>query len=104
MISRLVFTALADADSAEIFAYLFASAGSKTALRYDAAFETLYDRLALFPESGAPRPALGEYIRVGIVSPFVVVYRYVPDEDMLTVLRIVDGRRRISGRLLTRKD
>lgn len=104
MIARLVFTALADADSAEIFVDLAATASAKTALRYDSAFERLYDRLSTFPESGALRPALGEHLRICVVSPFVIIYRYLPGDDTLTVLRIVHGRRRISGLLLTRRD
>ena len=41
--------------------------------RYEADFDALYRRLAMFPESGSLRPELGRFIRIGLVSPYVVV-------------------------------
>lgn len=38
--------------------------------------------------------------RIGIVSPCIVIYRFREDEQIVTVLRIVHGRRRITGALL----
>jgi toxin ParE1/3/4 len=62
-------------------------------------FSKGYGRLADHRGSGAPRPALGQNIRIGIVTPFVVIYRN-DDSGTVTVLRIVHGRRRITGRML----
>jgi toxin ParE1/3/4 len=56
----------------------------------------------MFPHSGAPRLGLGSDIRIGVVRPYVVIYRYLADDDIVTVLRVVHGRRRIIGSLLTR--
>jgi toxin ParE1/3/4 len=70
------------------------------AVKYNELFEKLYERLADHPGSGAPRPALDSHIRIGIVSPYIVIYRHNADDDTVTVLRIVHGRRRISGKLL----
>lgn len=100
--ARVAFTGLADLDIDGIFLDLAAKAGRSVAVKYDELFERLYDRLADYPHSGAPRPALGEAIRIGVVAPFIVIYRYREEADTVTVLRVVDGRRRLSGRLLAR--
>jgi toxin ParE1/3/4 len=63
-------------------------------------FARLYRHLAAFPESGAPRPKLGSGIRIGIVSPYLVIYRHGDPEGLVSVLRIVHGSRRITGELL----
>ncbi len=60
----------------------------------------LYDRLADHPDSGALRPAPGQSIRIGIVSPFIIIYRHTEDSGIVTVLRIVHGRRKITGKML----
>jgi len=56
--------------------------------------------LADFPDSGPPRPKVGAQIRIGIVSPYIVIYRHTEAEDTVRVLRIVHGSRRITGKLL----
>ena len=99
--ARVVITEPADADSSEIVRDLTARAGELVADRYDADFDALYLRLATFPESGSPRSKLGRFVRIGLVSPYVVVYRHVPDDDLVAVIRIVHGRRRITRRMLT---
>jgi hypothetical protein len=48
----------------------------------------------------ARRVPLGQNIRIGIVSPYIVIYRNDDVSNTVTVLRIVHGRRRISGRML----
>lgn len=98
--ARVVVTSPADADTADIIAYLAAKAGYNVAARYIAAFEKLYDRLADHPESGAPRPVLGPHVRIGVVSPYIVIYEHDETDDTVVVLRIVHGRRRITGKLL----
>jgi toxin ParE1/3/4 len=52
----------------------------------------------MFPRRGGPRPSFGRYARVGVVSPFVVIYDY--RSDVVTVLRVLDGRRNITRRLV----
>jgi len=100
--ARLVFTSWAYLDIEGILTDLSAKAGGLIALKYDGLFERLYARLGRHPDSGAPRPALGENVRIGVVAPFIVIYRYSTEIDTVTVLRVVDGRRRISGSLLSR--
>ena len=67
---------------------------------YNASFERLYEHLADFPGSGPPRPKVGLQIRIGIVSPYVVIYRHTEADSIVRVLRIVHGSRRITGKLL----
>ena len=100
--ARVRFTASAAADSAAILSDLNAKAGHQIATKFGNRFTKLYDRLAGHPESGPPRPALGPNIRTGIVSPYIVIYRYVEADDVVTVLRIVHGHRKTAGKLLIR--
>ena len=79
--ARVVITEPADADSTEIIRDLTAKAGELVADRYEADFDALYLRLAKFPESGSPRPKLGRFIRIGLVSPYNVIHEYVADDD-----------------------
>lgn len=98
--ARVVVTEPADADTAAIQSYLEREAGRITAAKYSSSFESLYERLTAHPDSGAPRPALGPHVRIGIVAPFVVIYRHVADDDVVAIIRIVHGSRRITRRLL----
>jgi toxin ParE1/3/4 len=98
--ARILIASTADADVEDIFKDLAATAGHRIALRYNDLFERLYDQLADHPDSGAPRPALGPEIRIGIVSPYIVIYRHSAEDGTVTVLRVVHGRRRITDALL----
>ena len=98
--ARVIITPSADADTAEIIAYLDAKAGHGIAAKYRASFERLYDQLADFPDSGPPRRQVGSKIRIGIVSPYIVIYRHTESDSIVRVLRIVHGSRRITGKLL----
>ena len=100
--ARVVITGPADADSAAIISDLAAKAGAIVAERYDAEFDALYRRLAAFPESGSPRPKLGRFVRIGLASPYVVFFRHAPDGDVVAVIRILHGRRRVTRRMLNR--
>lgn len=52
--TRVVVTSPADADTADIIAYLASEAGENVAARYVASFEAPYDLLSDHPHSGAP--------------------------------------------------
>ena len=99
--ARVVITELADVDSGHILADLADKAGARVADSYNADFDSLYQRLAAFPESGSLRPRLGASVRIGVVPPYIVIYRYGSNDDLVAILRIVHGRRRITRRLLT---
>jgi toxin ParE1/3/4 len=99
--ARVVIAPLAGIDIRGILKALAVSAGLRTATKFDNLFERLLDRLAEHPASGAPRPALGRQIRIGVVSPYIAIYRHDEADDTVMVLRVVHGRRRMTGRLLT---
>jgi len=100
--ASIVFTAAADADAAVIFGDLDAKAATSTVVKYRASLSALYRSLQDFPDGGAPRPRIGADIRIGVVSPHIVIYRHSPAYDALTVPRIVHGRRRATGTRLPR--
>jgi toxin ParE1/3/4 len=100
--TRVIIAPAAAADTQDILTFLAERAGNRTASKYAALFERLYDRLEDFPASGAPRPALGSNIRIGIVRPYIIIYRHLGGSDTATVLRIVHGRRDITRTLLRR--
>ena len=60
------------------------------------------ERLLDFPQSGVPRPRLGSETRIAIISPYVVIYDYARHDDVLTLLRILYGKRDITRKLLER--
>lgn len=98
--ARLVVTKLAEADLAGILAGVASEAGVGTAEKYCARFESFFDRLSVYPESYPTWPSLGSHIRVGVVFPYLVIYRHDAAEDMIGVLRILHGRRDITRDLL----
>jgi toxin ParE1/3/4 len=100
--ARVVISDLADSDTEEVLDYLSLEAGPRIAARYAEEFERLYDRLAEFHDSGSARPALGPYVRIGVVLPYIVIYEHAPDDELVIVLRIVHGHMRLSGRMLRR--
>lgn len=101
--ARVVVTSLADADAAYIIADLGAKAGANVAVRYDADIDRLYRRLSDHPKSGAPRPALGAYVRICVVSPYVVIYEHIEAADTVTIMRIAHGRRKFTRRFIRGK-
>jgi len=98
--ARIIVTDTASADQAAILNDLHAKAGLRTATRFRSLFAALYDRLTDHPDGCPRRPALGSDIRIGIVSPYIVIYRHIESDDTVTVLRIVHGHRKITGKLL----
>jgi toxin ParE1/3/4 len=96
--ARIVVTAPADADVAAILDHLTANAGRPIAVKYAEAFDAAYDRLAAFPRLGPTRLALGPQTRIWIVPPYVMVYGYA--DDTVTVLRVLHGKRDITGDLI----
>ena len=98
--ARVVVSGLAQSDSASLLTSLTRDAGHAVAGQYAARFDSLYERLAAHPEIGSPRPALGLRVRIGMVSPYIVVYEHERSESLVTVLRILHGKRRITGEAL----
>jgi toxin ParE1/3/4 len=76
-------------------------AGLRAAIKFQSRFRALFDRLTDHPASGPRRPALGANVRIGVVTPYIVIYRHDEAEDTVTVMRILHGRRDINESLVT---
>ena len=96
--ARVIVSAVAAEDLIEILTVLEAQAGVKIANRYQHDFTQVYEQLAQFPGSGAPRPELGGQTRVVVVSPYLMFYEH--DTDLVTVIRVLHGRRNITRNLI----
>ena len=98
--TQVIVSPEADADFLAIVDRLTDLAGHSVANRYASDLRSIYERLSTFPEIGSPRPRLGSRTRIVILLPYVVVYEYLFPEDMVRIVRIVDGRRNITRRLV----
>jgi toxin ParE1/3/4 len=98
--TRLVVTADAERDASAIISFLARKAGPAVAADYVRRFRFTLERLVDLPETGAPRPSLGPNARIGIVSPYILIYDFVRGEDELVLLRILHGRRNITRDML----
>ena len=101
--TRLVVTADAETDTNDILEYLEPEAGSRIAEDYGRRFRAAIVRFVDLPETGARWPALGQNVRIAIVYPYIFVYEYTPREDVVTLLRVLHGRRNITRELLKTK-
>lgn len=98
--ARVIVLPRADADADEIFAYLAKRSGPTTANKYDALFNEVYDRLAVDPDMYAVRRTLGRKIRAAVVWSYLVIYEHT-SPDVVNILRILHGRRRLRRSLLS---
>ncbi|MGA2892545.1 MAG: type II toxin-antitoxin system RelE/ParE family toxin [Xanthobacteraceae bacterium] len=98
--TRLVVTPEANADASEILTYLDREAGARIAESYSRRFQQTLAGLVDLPRTGAPRPILGRNTRIAIVQPYLLIYDFSNDDDTLTLLRILHGRRNITRGLL----
>lgn len=101
--TRPVFTARFRSDTNHILEYLENVAGPRVAENYAHRFRTTVDRLIQYPQSAAPRPALGANARIAIVSPYILIYDYEPEDDTVVLLRILHERRNITRELVRRR-
>lgn len=99
--TKIIVSSFADSDTDDIITYLASQVGYKCATNYITQFEALYERLSKFPKSGVRRIELGNDARIAIVSPFVVIYDYDTDTDIVSILRFVHGQRKINIKLLS---
>src|SRR5262245_52398055 len=100
--TRLIVSADAESDTSRIIGDLLREAGPFVANDYGRRFQKALERVIHAPESGTPRRALGPDTRMLIVYPYLLIYDYTPEEDTVTLLRIVHGRRNITRRFLRR--
>lgn len=91
--THLVVAPVAIRDLAKVLGDLTEDAGERVAAKYRQSFLCLFTLLEAQPGLGAPRPRLGQGIRLGIVAPYLVFYR--EQSDLVTVLRVLHGRQKI---------
>ena len=97
--ARVVVSPSADADAIEILDYLENRVGAATAEKYGLLFTKVYDRLTADPDMYAARPRLGPKVRAAVLSPYLVIYEHTTP-DVVNILRILHGRRRLTPALL----
>lgn len=98
--TRLIVSPTADADLDRILHWLADNAGQDVADRYAADLDAIYENLIMFPAFGSPRPNLGRRTRIAVLSPYLVIYDHLSDTDTVNIVRILDGRRNITRRLI----
>jgi len=98
--ARVVVTDAASDDQRAVLLYLHRHAGTSVARRYQHGLSELFRQISDHPDSGPMRPGLGKDIRIGILPPYIVVYRHDQDAGVVVILRILHGRRRIAGAML----
>jgi toxin ParE1/3/4 len=96
--ARVIVTDRAKRDIRRILSDLQDQAGYRVAERYADEFRAVYRRLAYAPAGGPPRPQLGHKTRIRLILPYVVIYDH--DDDTVTVLRVLHGRRKITRDLV----
>ena len=97
--ARLVASREAQADLDDILDYLAGIAGASVALRYGERFRAAFRHLVDFPETGARRPRLHADMRIWVVAPYIIFYRFSSGDDTIRIVRIVHGRRNVTVRL-----
>ncbi|MGH2398054.1 MAG: type II toxin-antitoxin system RelE/ParE family toxin [bacterium] len=97
--AQLIVAPQAQADLDNILDYLTREAGEPAACRYGDSFRAAFAFLTEFPRAGAPRPNFGATMRIKMVWPYVIFYRYSADKDIVCLIRILHGRRNITTKL-----
>lgn len=98
--TRVIVSNLAATDADGILKGLSERAGLGVAHNYAKRFADLADLLEHFPAAGTLKPRYGARIRQLVVRPYLIFYR-TTDDDKVFILRILDGRRRITRRLIS---
>ncbi len=64
---------------------------------YRVRFESIFERLGVFPASGSPRPEFGPTMRTVVVEPYLIFYDSAP--DLVHVLRVFHSKMDVKTRL-----
>lgn len=96
--ARIVITETASIDQAAILEDLVEKAGLRVAAKFRALFRTFFDRLTYHPASGPRRPMHGPNVRIGVVTPYIVIYRYIEGDDIVTIMRLIHAHRAVDRR------
>ncbi len=98
--TTLSFAPTADIDMAEIQNKTLVDIGPNALNELDLRFAQFFDQLATFPQGCQARLRLGREIRLGVVSPYSLIYRYDRSADHVIIIRILHGRRKITRNML----
>lgn len=96
---RVVKSAAAIRDFRRIYAWIALDGGAERAAKNLARLDRAAERLARRPLLGPPRHQAQGDLRGFSVSPWVIIYRPLPDKMGVHVLRILDSRQDISALL-----
>lgn len=99
--AKLTVSVEAQADVDGILTYLERAAGPIVTLRYGERFLLAFRHLMVFPESGARRPQFGSDMRIWVIAPYIMFYRFAATDETVRVLRVLHGRRNITLRLFS---
>jgi len=81
----------AEADLAEIWAYLAVEASEASATRFLTAIEAEFQALQRTPLIGPRREQFGHGLRVAFHAPYAIYY--LPTEQALIIVRVLHGAR-----------
>jgi toxin ParE1/3/4 len=98
---RVIVSPRAQNDLTNILQFLAQDAGPRVAFDYREQFRSLYRLLSDHPNIGPSRPRFGRGVRVSLVHPYLAIYRH--SDHTVTVLRIVHGRRKITGAMISKE-
>jgi plasmid stabilization system protein ParE len=89
---RVLRSAAAKADLYEIWSYI-AAHDDLAADRWLQKFDAAIARLAAYPGLGSSRPELPGGIFAFSVKPFLILYIQNPEQEQVTIIRVIDARR-----------
>jgi toxin ParE1/3/4 len=98
--TRVIVSRQADADVDDMLERLYERAGIAVVERYTGDLQAIDDRLEMYPDSGSPRPTLCPNMRIAILSPYLIIYDHAPNDETVTIVRVLDGRRNITRQLV----
>jgi toxin ParE1/3/4 len=102
--TRLAFAKEARADIRDITTYLRDNAGLRVAERYFSNITRLCRNLTEHPYRGPARLKFGPHIRIAVVKPYLIVYRYDATRDTVFILRVVHSRRDLGPGIVPTED
>ena len=94
--ARLVLTRRARIDLNGIYEWILNDSGERRARAVAGRIDRTMTRLAAFPKSGRVRTEYPGQPRSLAVSPWVIFYRPLIEDDGIEVLRVLDGRQDLS--------
>jgi plasmid stabilization system protein ParE len=86
-------------DIDQIIDFLLQEAGPRVASAYAKRFSDQIELLTHFPGVGTPKPIYGKHVRRLVVFPYVLYYRL--ETEQVFIQRVLDGRRRITRRMVS---